>query len=207
VATTVYPVALVLQGRRCLVVGGGHVARRKALGLVEAGARVDLVAKEVLAPVRDMAGLESVQERPYRRGEVAGYRLAVAATGDPAVNRAVFEDGESAGVWVNSADDPASCSFILPAIARQGPVSVAVSTSGLSPALASWLKAHAAEHLGPEVAELAGMLAEARARVKASGRSTEEVDWRQSIDWAMLDLLRSGRRAEAKERLEACLSL
>ena len=88
-----------------------------------------------------MAGLESVQERPYRRGEVAGYRLAVAATGDPAVNRAVFEDGESAGVWVNSADDPASCSFILPAIARQGPVSVAVSTSGFSPALASWLKA------------------------------------------------------------------
>lgn len=205
--TTVYPVALVLSGRRCLVVGGGHVARRKALGLIEAGARVDLVAKEVLAPVRNMAGLESVEERPYRRGEVAGYRLAVAATGDPAVNRAVFEDGESAGVWVNSADDPASCSFILPAIARQGPVSVAVSTSGFSPALASWLKAHVTENLGPEVAELAGMLAEARARLKAAGRSTEEVDWRQSIDWAMLDLIRSGRRAEAKERLEACLSL
>ncbi len=207
VATSVYPVSLVLHGRRCLVVGGGHVARRKALGLVEAGARVDLVAKEVLAPVREIAGLESIEERPYRRGEVAGYRLAVAATGDPAVNRAVFEDGESTGVWVNSADDPASCSFILPAIARQGPVSVAVSTSGFSPALASWLKAHVTEHLGPEVAELAGMLAEARARLKAAGRSTEEVDWRQSIDWAMLDLIRSGRRAEAKERLEACLSL
>ena len=207
VATSVYPVSLVLHGRRCLVVGGGHVARRKALGLVEAGARVDLVAKEVLASVREIAGLESIEERPYRRGEVAGYRLAVAATGDPAVNRAVFEDGESAGVWVNSADDPASCSFILPAIARQGPVSVAVSTSGFSPALASWLKAHVTENLGPEVAELAGMLAEARARMKAAGRSTEEVDWRQSIDWAMLDLIRSGRRAEAKERLEACLSL
>ena len=207
VATSVYPVSLVLHGRRCLVVGGGHVARRKARGLVEAGARVDLVAKEVLASVREIAGLESIEERPYRRGEVAGYRLAVAATGDPAVNRAVFEDGESAGVWVNSADDPASCSFILPAIARQGPVSVAVSTSGFSPALASWLKAHVTENLGPEVAELAGMLAEARARLKAAGRSTEEVDWRQSIDWAMLDLIRSGRRAEAKERLEACLSL
>jgi siroheme synthase-like protein len=207
VATSVYPVSLVLHGRRCLVVGGGHVARRKALGLVEAGARVDLVAKEVLASVREIAGLESIEERPYRRGEVAGYRLAVAATGDPAVNRAVFEDGESAGVWVNSADDPASCSFILPAIARQGPVSVAVSTPGFSPALASWLKAHVTENLGPEVAELAGMLAEARARLKAAGRSTEEVDWRQSIDWAMLDLIRSGRRAEAKERLEACLSL
>jgi siroheme synthase-like protein len=156
--------------------------------------------------MRGLAGLVSLEERPYRRGEVAGYRLAVAATGDPAVNRAVFEDGEEAGVWVNSADDPASCSFILPAVARQGPVSVAISTSGYSPALASWLKSHVAENMGPELAELAGMLADARARLKATGRSTEDVDWRRGIDWAMLDLIRSGRRAEAKERLEACLS-
>jgi siroheme synthase-like protein len=176
------------------------------VGLIEAGASVHVVAKEVLAPMGELAGLESLEERPYRRGEVAGYRLAVAATGDPGVNRSVFEDGEAAGVWVNSADDPASCSFILPAVARQGPVSVAISTSGYSPALASWLKGHVSEHMGPELAELAGMLADARARWQASGRSTEEVDWRRGIDWAMLDLIRSGRRAEAKERLEACLS-
>jgi siroheme synthase-like protein len=136
---------------------------------------------------------------------VAGYWLVMAATGDPEVNKAVFEDGEVAGVWVNSADDPASCSFILPAVARQGPVSVAVSTSGYSPALASWLKGHAADHMGPELAELAELLADARAKLKQQGRSTEDVDWRPSLDWAMLDLIRSGRRAEAKERLEACL--
>ena len=206
VATAVYPVSLVLQGRRCLVVGRGNIARRKAVGLIEAGASVHVVAKEVLAPMGELAGLESLEERPYRRGEVAGYRLAVAATGDPGVNRSVFEDGEAAGVWVNSADDPASCSFILPAVARQGPVSVAISTSGYSPALASWLKGHVSEHMGPELAELAEMLADTRARWQASGRSTEEVDWRRGIDWAMLDLIRSGRRAEAKERLEACLS-
>jgi siroheme synthase-like protein len=205
----VYPVALVLQDRSCLVVGGGQVAERKARGLIAAGARVHVVAKEVLPPVGALAGINgvmSIEERPYRRGEVAGYWLAVAATGDSAVNRAVYEDGEAARVWVNSADDPASCSFILPAVARQGPVSVAVSTSGYSPALASWLKGHAAEHMGPELAELAELLAEARAKLKESGRSTEEVDWRKSLDWAMLDLIRSGRRAEAKERLEACLS-
>jgi siroheme synthase-like protein len=202
----VYPVALLLSGRACLVVGGGHVAERKARGLLAAGARVHVVAKEVLPPMRALAGLAGVEERPYRRGEVAGYWLAVAATGDSGVNQAVYEDGEAARVWVNSADDPASCSFILPAVARQGPVSVAVSTSGYSPALASWLKGHAAEHMGPELAELAELLAEARAELKAQGRSTEEVDWRPSLDWAMLDLIRSGRRAEAKERLQACLS-
>ncbi len=168
-----------------------------------------MVAKEVLAPMRsleDVPGVTGIEERPYRRGEVAGYWLAVAATGDSEVNRAVYEDGETAEVWVNSADDPASCSFILPAVARQGPVSVAISTSGYSPALASWLKDHAAEHMGPELAELAELLADARARLKAEGRSTEDVDWRAGLDWAMLDLIRSGRRAEAKERLEACLS-
>jgi siroheme synthase-like protein len=209
VEAAVYPVALLLQNRSCLVVGGGHIAERKARGLLAAGARVHVVAREVLPPMRALAGeaaIESVEERPYRRGEVAGYRLVVAATGDSNVNRAVYEDGEAAGVWVNSADDPASCSFILPAVARQGPVSVAVSTSGYSPALASWLKNHAAEHMGPELAELAELLAEARAKLKEQGRSTEEVDWRPSLDWAMLDLIRSGRRAEAKERLEACLS-
>jgi siroheme synthase-like protein len=206
VETDVYPVALVLAGRRCLVVGGGHVAERKASGLVGAGAKVHVVAKEALPPMRALAGLESLEERGYRRGEVAGYWLAFTATGDAAVNRAVYEDGEAAGVWVNSADDPANCSFILPAVARQGPVSVAVSTSGYSPALASFLKQHVAQNLGPEVAELAAMLAEARDRVRARGRSTEDVDWRGGIDWAMLDLIRSGRRAEAKERLEACLS-
>jgi len=211
VDATVYPVALLLQDRACLVVGGGNIAKRKAQGLLAGGARVHVVAKEVLPPMRELAmravaGLAGIEERPYRRGEVAGYWLAVAATGDSAVNRAVYEDGEAAKVWVNSADDPASCSFILPAVARQGPVSVAVSTSGYSPALASWLKGHAAEHMGPELAELAELLAEARAELKAQGRSTEEVDWRPSLDWAMLDLIRSGRRAEAKERLQACLS-
>jgi siroheme synthase-like protein len=205
----VYPVALLLQDRSCLVVGGGQIAERKVRGLLGAGARVDIVAKEVLPPVRSLEGapgVDSIQERPYRRGEVTGYWLAVAATGDSQVNRAVYEDGQAARVWVNSADDPASCSFILPAVARQGPVSVAVSTSGYSPALASWLKNHAAEHMGPELAELAELLAEARAKLKEEGRSTEEVDWRPSLDWDMLDLIRSGRRAEAKERLEACLS-
>jgi siroheme synthase-like protein len=204
----VYPVALVLKDRRCLVVGGGRIAERKARGLLAGGARVHVVAKELLAPMRSLAGspgVASMEERPYRQGEVAGYWLAVAATGDPEVNRAVYNDGGSAGVWVNSADDPDNCSFILPAVARQGPVTVAISTNGYSPALASWLKQHVVEQMGPELAELAELLAEARAQLKAQGRSTEEVDWRPGLDWAMLELIRSGRRAEAKERLEACL--
>jgi len=202
----VYPVALVLSGRPCLVVGGGHVAVRKARGLLEAAAEVHVVASAVSPAMRGLAGVTSFEERPYARGEVAGFWLAVAATGDPAANQAVYDDGQAAGVWVNAADDPERCSFMLPAVARQGPVAVAISTGGYSPALASWLKSHAAAQMGPELAELAELLAELRGGLKAEGRSTESVDWRPALDWAMLELIREGRRAEAKERLEACLS-
>jgi siroheme synthase-like protein len=202
----VYPVTLLLRGRRCLVVGGGHVAERKASGLVAAGAVVHVVATEIGPEMKRLDGLVTLEQRPYRRGEVAGYWLVVAATGDPTANQAIYDDGEEAQVWVNAADDPDRCSFILPAVARQGPVTVAVSTSGYSPALASWLKAQFGAQMGPELTVLAELLAEARAELKASGRSTEDVDWRPGLDWAMLDLIREGRRAEAKERLEACLS-
>jgi precorrin-2 dehydrogenase/sirohydrochlorin ferrochelatase len=199
-----YPVNLILAGRRCLVVGGGEVAARKVEGLLVAGAVVHVVATEVRARMRTLG--VTFEERPYRRAEVAGYRLVVAATDDPQTNRAVFEDGEAAGVWVNAADDPANCSYILPAVVRQGPVAVTVSTSGYSPALATWLKAHVAQELGPEVAELATLLGEVRAQVRAQGRSTEDVDWRPALGWDMLELIRSGRRAEVRERLQACLS-
>jgi precorrin-2 dehydrogenase/sirohydrochlorin ferrochelatase len=211
--SAMYPVLVVLDGKRCLVVGGGQVAARKASGLLAAGAYVAVIATELSPALHELAsapatgGRLSLHERPYRRGDAEGYWLVIAATGDRAVNRTVYEDGEAAGVWVNSADDPASSSFILPAIARQGPVTLAVSTTGYSPALASWLRSELAARIGPEVAVLAEMLAGARAQVRAAGRSTEEVDWRPALDWDMLDLIRSGRRAEAKERLEACLSL
>src|SRR5437762_802165 len=146
-----YPVNLVLAGRPCLVVGGGAVAARKVAGLRACGAQVHVVAPRVDAEIRAMAadGV-TFEERPYKRGEVEDYRLVVAATDDPAVNRAIYDDGETAGVWVNSADDPASCSFTLPAIVRRGPVMVTVSTGGRSPALSSWLKVKVETDIGPE---------------------------------------------------------
>jgi siroheme synthase-like protein len=199
-----YPVNLILTGRRCVVIGGGAVAARKVQGLVAGGAVVDVVATVVGAEIR-ASGVAWV-ERPYRSGDLDGAWLAIVATDDPAVNRRVHEDGEAAGIWVNAADDPASCAFILPAVVRQGPVMVTISTSGYSPALATWLKAHVAAELGPEVAVLAELLAEARAQVKAQGRSTEDVDWHRALDWSMLELIKAGRTAQARERLQACLS-
>jgi siroheme synthase-like protein len=199
-----YPVNLVLAGRSCLVVGAGRIAARKAEGLADAGAVVRVVGTVVGPQVRALP--VTWEERPYRRQDLAGVWLAVAATGDPEVNRAVRADGDAAGVWVNAADDPPSCSFTLPAVVRQGPVMVTVSTGGHSPALASWLKSHVAAELGPEWATLAGLFAEARDQIRAQGRSTEDVDWRPVLDWSMLALVESGDVARARERIRACLS-
>ncbi|HVE47184.1 MAG TPA: bifunctional precorrin-2 dehydrogenase/sirohydrochlorin ferrochelatase [Acidimicrobiales bacterium] len=200
-----YPVNLVLAGRRCLVVGGGGVAAHKVAGLVACGAAVHVVSPEVVPALAERADV-TIERRAYRRGEVAGYRLAVAATGEPAVNAAVLADGEEAGVWVNAADDIENCSFTLPAVVRRGPVMVAVSTGGHSPALARWLKERVSACLGPEYEVLAEMLSAERDEIRASGRSTEGLNWQKALESDMLDLIRAGQVREAKERLQACLS-
>ncbi|HVM54895.1 MAG TPA: bifunctional precorrin-2 dehydrogenase/sirohydrochlorin ferrochelatase [Acidimicrobiales bacterium] len=191
-----------VEGRPVLVVGGGRVAAGKVRRLVEAGAVVTVVAPEVDASI---SALEvTVVRRPYQAGEVAGYRLAVTATGT-AVDAQVFAEGEAAGVWVNSADDPAHCSFTLPAVARRGPIQVAVSTGGHSPALASWLRSRFEAELGPEYEMLLEILRERREALRSDGTPTEGLAWREALDSGLLDLVRQGRLAEARERLQACL--
>lgn len=201
-----YPVNLILTGKRCVVVGGGAVAARKVAGLVAAGATVHVVASEVGPEIRAAGDAVSWEERPYRPGDLDGARLVITATDSADTNRAVHLDADAAGIWVNAADDPPSCTFILPAVVRQGPVTVTVSTSGHSPALATWLKGHVAGELGPEWATLALLLSEARDQVRAAGRSTEDLDWRQVLDWSMLDEIKAGHPARVRERLEAWLS-
>jgi precorrin-2 dehydrogenase/sirohydrochlorin ferrochelatase len=198
-----YPVNLILTGEPCLVVGGGPVAARKVEGLLTSGADVRVIAVAASPELR--ATGVPVEQRPYRTGDVAGYRLVLAATDDPGVNRQVYLDAESAGIWVNSADDPDSCTFTLPSVLRRGPIMVTVSTSGYSPAVATWLKAQFEDTLGPEYETLVELLSEARNELKAAGRSTETVDWRTVLDSDMLEQIRAGHINEARERLQTWL--
>ncbi|MDQ1402586.1 MAG: precorrin-2 dehydrogenase [Actinomycetota bacterium] len=200
-----YPVNLIVAGRACLVVGGGPIAARKAAGLVSCGARVHVIAAAVSPAVRALDGV-TWEEREYRVGDVVGYRLVITATGDPAVDGAVAADADSAGIWVNSADDPANCSFTLPAVLRRGELVVTVSTGGRSPALATWLRDQLSAQLGPEYLDLLDLLAEAREELRATGRSTEGLDWQSALNSGMLDLIRTGDLNRARERLQACLS-
>jgi siroheme synthase-like protein len=203
-----YPVNLLVDGRRCLVVGAGRIAARKVEALLDAGAEVHVVAPELgdeIAAWRDEGRL-SADQRPFEATDVDGAWLVTAATSKPEVNRAAFEAAEARRIWVNAADDPEHCSFTLMSVVRQGDLVVTIGTGGRSPALATYLKDHVSQEMGPEWAELLELLSEAREELRSGGRSSESVDWRRALDSGMLDLIRSGRRAEAKELLEACLS-
>ena len=204
-----YPVNLDLSGRNVLVVGAGAVAARKVQGLVAAGARVTVVAPEAVPELVEAAENGAVRwhQRTYRRGEVASYRLAVAATGDPDVNGQVHWDAEAAGVWLNAADDPDRCSFTLPAVIRRDDLQVAVSTNGRSPAVAAWLRRSLEESIGPEHASLLALVAEVREDLRVERSTTETSDWEAALDGDLLDLIRSGDVEGARLRLRRALGL
>ncbi len=133
-----FPVSLRVGGEPCLVVGGGRVALQKTRSLLASGARVTVVSPEPAAAFRRLR--VDLLRRRFRAGDVDGRVLAIAATDVPAVNRAVFDACRRRGIPVNVVDVPELCTFIVPSVARRGPVTVSVSTGGLSPSLAKALR-------------------------------------------------------------------
>jgi siroheme synthase-like protein len=141
---------------------------------------VRLVAREVSEYVA-AAGVADVRERAFEVADLDDMRLVVTATGDAAVDAEVSAVARARGIWTNAADQPIDCEFILPAVARVGRVTVAVSTDGASPALARELRNLLAEWLTDDLARLAEQLAAERAAVRARGESTEDIDWTERV--------------------------
>jgi siroheme synthase-like protein len=157
---------------------------------------------ELLVP-----SLYALERREYGRGDAAAFRLVVTATGVPEVDAAVYADAEAAGVWTNSADDPAHSSFILPAVHRDGAVTVSVSTGGLSPALASWLRTRVGSECGDGLGVLAQLFGEARANLKRAGLPSDSVDWARLLDGPLLELIRAGEIDNARATVLAATGL
>lgn len=167
-----YMACLDLEGRECLVVGGGAIALEKAEGLLDCGASVTVVAPEAV-PVLQAAPFRWLRRR-YEPGDLDGMFLVIAATSDEQVNRAVFADAEARGLICNVVDVPELCSFILPAMLRRDPIAVGISTGGASPVLAQRLREQIAEVVREEHAELARELRALRPWVKATFPTYEE---------------------------------
>jgi precorrin-2 dehydrogenase/sirohydrochlorin ferrochelatase len=165
---TFYMACLDLTGRPCLVVGAGPVGVEKIEGLLAAGARVTVIAPEAVPAVRELAadGAVAWEQREYETSDLEGRMLVVAATADTELNVRVFRDAERRAMLVNVVDVPPLCNFILPAIVRAGPIAIAISTSGASPALAKRLKREIAAEFGASHARLAELLNDMRAWAK-----------------------------------------
>jgi siroheme synthase-like protein len=200
--TTAYPVSLVLDGRRVLVVGGGSVATRRVADLLETGARVEIVAPVISEEIAAWADEEKVAValRPFEAGDVAGAWLCVAATDDPAVNRAVVVGAEREHCYVSAAGDGSASSARPMAVLRRGDLEVAVGTSGRAPAAAAWVCRQLATLIGPEYGILIDLVADARKDARPGA------NWQAALDSGILESIRAGRLDEARKGLRTCLS-
>jgi precorrin-2 dehydrogenase / sirohydrochlorin ferrochelatase len=169
--TPFYIACLKLTGRRCLVVGGGDIGLEKVEGLLACDAGVELIAPEAHPQLREYAEEGSIawKQRPYEgAADLEGVFMAIAATDDTDVNIAVYDDAERRAMLVNVVDVPPLCNFILPAIVRSGPLAIAISTAGASPALAKRMKREIEAQFGDAYARLAVLLNEVRGWAKGT---------------------------------------
>jgi precorrin-2 dehydrogenase/sirohydrochlorin ferrochelatase len=200
-----YPIAVDLTDKRVLVVGGGAVALRKVETLIEFGARVTVVAPEVTPEIEQLAesGRIELKRRAYEQKDVAERPvLAIAATDSREVNSRVSKDARAANILVNVADDPELCSFIVPAAVKRGNLTISINTAGKSPALARRVRERIEEAIGPEYGELADLLGEMRelAKQQIESQPVRERVFRSILDSEIIDLLRQGRREDARMR-------
>jgi len=218
--TPFYIACLKLKGRRCLVVGGGDIGLEKVEGLLACDADVTLIAPVAHPELESLATEGSIawEKRAYAgAADLEGAFMAIAATDDSEVNISVFDDAERRAMLVNIVDVPPLCNFILPAIVRTGPLAIAISTAGASPALAKRMKREIAELFGEEYARLAVILNDARGWAK--GTLPTYQDRKEFFEGIVngepdpVELIKDGREAEllalierAKERAAAALA-
>jgi precorrin-2 dehydrogenase/sirohydrochlorin ferrochelatase len=200
--TPFYIACLRLTGRSCLVVGAGDVGLEKIEGLLACDGEVVVVAPEACEAVRELASEGSIawERREFQPADLEGRFMAIAATDDTDVNISVYDAAEERAMLVNVVDVPSLCNFILPAIVRTGPLAIAISTAGASPALAKRIKREISESFGEAYAELAGVLNEERGWAKATLPTYQDrkAFFEEIVngDPDPIELLRGDRRAE-----------
>ena len=164
-----YPLFADIEGRRCLVVGGGPVGAEKVEKLLDHGAVVRLVAPALSARLEDLVAegaVAEVRRRPYRSEDLVGCFLVIAATNLDAINRMVWQDAEARDMLCNVVDVPPLCNFIVPSIVRRGELALAISTGGASPVVAKHIRRELEGRYGPEWEALVALLREVRDELK-----------------------------------------
>ena len=205
-----YPLFLRLDGRACLVAGGGKVAGRKVDALLEADAVVTVVSPEATAEIQRFVsqGRVAWRQKAFSPDDLQGSFLVMAATGDAAVNKRIAAACRELGILINVADKPQLCDFFVPAVLRRGALSIAIATEGKSPLLASKIKADLEQIITEPYGEFLELLGRQRELIKKTvpdiGR--REAIFRSLVYSDILDLLAVGKQDEAQERIQKCIS-
>lgn len=198
-----YPVFLEMKDRRCVVIGGGAVAERKVVGLVAVGANVTVISPAITDRLRDMLTQGAIRHvaREYRTGDRAGYDLVFVATDNSEINAAVSNEARLLRIWVNSADDPDHCDFILPAVIRRGDLAVAVSTGGVSPAVTRAIREELDEYFTGDYARFVEVAGEVRSQLREKSISADADAWNRALQGDFRRLIKEGRAVQAKALL------
>ncbi|OGO61032.1 MAG: hypothetical protein A2Z36_00265 [Chloroflexi bacterium RBG_19FT_COMBO_48_23] len=197
-----YPISLNVQGKKCLVVGGGNVALRKVQALIEHGADVEIVSPDFCPELNKLAREEAIRvtRRSYKPEDLEDVFVAIAATDDVNTNENVAAEARRLGILVNVVDDPNNSDFIAPSYFRRGDIIVAVSTSGRSPALARKIRSELEKSFQAEYAQLALVADEVRSELKQQGITVSNDAWQKVLDLnSLIELLRRGKNQQAKE--------
>lgn len=198
-----FPVCLRLRGKRVLLIGAGTIAEGRALQLLEAGARVRMIAPTATPTLRRLAaeGQMELLERPYAPGDLPGHALVFVATDDRRVSEAVAREARALGLWLNAADEPDLCDFTLPSIGRRGSITVAVSTNGQAPALARQLRQRLVDQISLHHVQLARLSGWLRGRLPRGASRSRLL--RLLAEEDIGGLLAQGQRRAAWARLRA----
>ena len=195
-----YPLFASLENKICVVVGGGQVAERKVRRLLECGATVNLIAQHLTPWLEEKrrAGLVCLISRSYEDFLIDHADLVFAATDSPDLNRRIARYAARKRIWCNSATDPEESSFLVPAVVRRGPLSIAISTSGLSPAAARKIRLQLEEQFGKEWERYLGLLGALRKAIHTKRLESEENQriFRNLVELPLLEWIRQGRRTE-----------
>ncbi|MFC2014533.1 bifunctional precorrin-2 dehydrogenase/sirohydrochlorin ferrochelatase [Chloroflexota bacterium] len=199
-----YPVSLNIRGRKCIVVGGGQVAFRKVKVLLEHGADVEVISPELCPEMVSLSGTKEIRTlvREYREGDLKGAFVAIIATDNRKINQKIAGEAREKAILVNAVDDAEYCDFIAPSILRRGGISIAISTSGESPALARKLRTQLENEFGEDYARLSSMIGKVRAEAKQQNIRVSGDGWQDALDMdLLLDLIRNGKEEEASVTL------
>jgi siroheme synthase-like protein len=204
-----YPAFLNLQGKKCLVIGGGKVAARKIKSLMDCGAMITVISPRFHPDIARLAEAGFLQwlQRSCKEGDLEDAFMVISATSNKRVNQRIADEAERRGVLVNVVDDPKRSDFIVPALVRRGRLTIAISTSGMSPALAKKIRTRLEKDFGEEYASLIAVIEEVRSTLKRKGVRASSEAWQKALDVdSLAELVRTGQANKAKAALLKALN-